>query len=1201
MPVPATTRAIATPQSEETLAPDEWMRLPGKELLRRLAIGNTANKTGHLDYVACRTPHRSKFSPQTVAFCDNFLVRVIVPDYHLKKPEVDDSGIAVNEEVDGRSKQYCHLGDRMTVLRDIMRDYQVEGDTERFSFTQSDKRRVIVKPVPMTPLSDADRVLLGRLGYNRCVFNHQPHKHVESGDQATKFYWQNIKISCQDSSLQFVIDFIRSGVLNNEKMYLKDFDTTIDCGGVFKRAEVLKYLNTLGFNLQNASGNSRVAGSCVLENTVDVGENCITWMTEIDGFRARLKLYLKLVQELEMAAVRADVGAHVWDWMCSHDNRLADARDATTETGMTRAEITVYFDRKPGGLDEDGNATLDSMDFHTAYRQLKSEAQWMADIATRAVQIVPEELVYDCPHRQMVTNWLNNMKHMLVLYDCMDDLGLVVYGFNEVTDKVAGYAVTSNWNRLSSYVMQMLMVKDLPIDVITIQRGTVPGRTVRVRGKDRFKPDPPAAQVIPEWLVKKMKLKPKARADGSLIPFTFKRPVDAEVDQTVPGSLPSMGFSVPAPPPPLPVAADNAAEGDGEEEAGGDDGSDDASDTDSVRDGAGVIESSDDEELSEEEEEEENGEEEDGDGRSVITRVIPTRNVEAGTCVISTTRFHRFAATPYEPLVARFPSSKSLATSMQKFPTNASDAAAQNATWQANKAFASSLLVSSGFAGAPIEPGGAPTAVAGVQAEIPYAKFVSTKKIDRFDLVQTESVLPINTLGIRPAASFEAYRVWKSVLKGRSNPFQPWFGKVLKRRNEGRAIDRLASIAVGAAERPMMYDAHFKEHAVVSFKSTLQTATTACKSLATLDTGEYPIVAVMQRGRSGNGGRTGISPLSNHVVFLREPDSTTASAFTAPGIINEGMKTHRDALAPHLLNGRGGAFWFSLTDVSMMGSIGTLTRLADVGTNKRRRITGSDGVTRSQIDIGLVLEIHGITVADSEAAKRAAAQALEKKGAASVDSSDAATVALPIPDLTTGELQQTKGFMELFPGVNHPVGLKLQVLAVGTFTHGRRKDIPVLKTYVCGADPSTAVCVWANTARLTEIAGKLHTGAPVLIVTKYMAGDVIGGVGCDANDWLVPSRAGFAAATTPFGKGMPAGKQILHIESVKYGQTKNGGKPQPVIRCVDGHLWRFSQWNHGRKFETADQLRTGFGINLPAWTSVPPVTAGAGGSNDPLP
>ena len=110
---------MANAKSTEEFGPGDWMELEGRELLRRLAVGNIANFTGRLDYIAGRAPLGAKLGAKTDAFCDNFLLRVAVPGYYITQGAVAEGG-GVNENKDGRSKVYAHLGHFMKLIRRIL-------------------------------------------------------------------------------------------------------------------------------------------------------------------------------------------------------------------------------------------------------------------------------------------------------------------------------------------------------------------------------------------------------------------------------------------------------------------------------------------------------------------------------------------------------------------------------------------------------------------------------------------------------------------------------------------------------------------------------------------------------------------------------------------------------------------------------------------------------------------------------------------------------------------------------------------------------------------------------------------------------------------------------------------------------------------------------------------------------------------------
>ena len=452
----------------------KWYAFPPKEMLRLLAVGNIANFTDDLDYVSCRTPMRSaegeglKFQRVTEAFCDNFLVRCIVPSYHLRNPTGDDAGdddtdAEEEEGYDQRTKRYIHFGAIASEIRKELDAYQAGG-------VRVFKNKHDVKPVPMAPFNEEDEqrlrelVATGKDGWAKYIHDHNPNLHRETDHPTDKklkktiFYWQSFKVAVPKADLQHALAFVKSSVLLRHRVFFKDFDTTIDCGGVFHRQELFDWLTaeergTERFRVEHSGAFKRTdSNNTILDNVPEVGHNCLSWMTTVKdskgrAFRVRLKIYLKLVQELEKAAVRANIGQHIWDWLVSMGSRLANARDATTNVGMTRAEITVYYDRRPVES-EGGTWGITVPHFDEAHTELDSEPAWMTSIAERAVDVVPKELVYACPHSDTVKAWVGNMKHCLVVYDTTTNCGMVCYSYHRVTKALSAQWFT-NWATLS--------------------------------------------------------------------------------------------------------------------------------------------------------------------------------------------------------------------------------------------------------------------------------------------------------------------------------------------------------------------------------------------------------------------------------------------------------------------------------------------------------------------------------------------------------------------------------------------------------------------------------------------------------------------------------------------------------------------------------------------------------------------------------
>ena len=88
--------------------------------------------------------------------------------------------------------------------------------------------------------------------------------------------------------------------------------------GSFNKEEVIHHLITNeGFRKQEH------ADKTILDNTDQVGNNCLTYMETVDGLTTFSTIYNKMVQVLESK----DVGQSWNDWVCQKDTCLAKSRD----------------------------------------------------------------------------------------------------------------------------------------------------------------------------------------------------------------------------------------------------------------------------------------------------------------------------------------------------------------------------------------------------------------------------------------------------------------------------------------------------------------------------------------------------------------------------------------------------------------------------------------------------------------------------------------------------------------------------------------------------------------------------------------------------------------------------------------------------------------------------------------------------------
>ena len=254
------------------------------------------------------------------------------------------------------------------------------------------------------------------------------------------YYLQEYKVACPNVDYSIVMDFIRSMSYNMIGMFLKDIDISMDYSGSFDKYEVVECLiSNEGFKLAGTSGD---ADRIIVDNDSRVGRNCLTFMEAIDGFTMRQKIYNKMVQILESKSVRSTVGCHWKDWVCQTDTRLADARDKARDRGLTRAEVTFYIESLiPSDVFIDG-------------------------VLQGITRYVPKSFVYSTTYSATWKAYCDAFLHSLVCIDRTADVGIVVYGFNEITGKISGQ-LYERWGRQEKWCLDKITLNgNLPLDVI---------------------------------------------------------------------------------------------------------------------------------------------------------------------------------------------------------------------------------------------------------------------------------------------------------------------------------------------------------------------------------------------------------------------------------------------------------------------------------------------------------------------------------------------------------------------------------------------------------------------------------------------------------------------------------------------------------------------------------------------------------------
>ena len=269
-------------------------------VVEKLICSNALNLTGTTNYNAGGVKDGVGFNKVTEKFVDNFLLRVLVPDYNIKN---------------GRN---IFIGSQNRTIRELL---DAHGLT-----------KCNVKAVAFSKLNESEppQDMLVRMS----------HRNIDK--KANCYFYQEYKIACPNLAYNDVMDFIRNVDYNGIGFFLKDIDVTIDYAGSFDKYEVIDHLTAKeGFREQGTEGD---ALRTIVNNDSMVGKNCLTFMETIDGLTTRQKIYNKMVQMLECKSVRSKTGCHWKDWICQTGTRLAKARDGAKDRGLTRAEVSFYSD-----------------------------------------------------------------------------------------------------------------------------------------------------------------------------------------------------------------------------------------------------------------------------------------------------------------------------------------------------------------------------------------------------------------------------------------------------------------------------------------------------------------------------------------------------------------------------------------------------------------------------------------------------------------------------------------------------------------------------------------------------------------------------------------------------------------------------------------------------------------------------------------
>ena len=379
-------------------------------VLETLVKANALNRTGNIDYNKYGQLDCVGFEKVSEKFVDNFLFKVLVPDYNTKK--------------DKHKKMLRNnfVGSQNRKIRELL--------------AANDLENCVVKAITFYKVIPEEDMLGNMPDRNK-------NKEVET------YYEQVFKIACPNVDYDAVMQFLRYVDYNSYGFFLKDLDITMDYAGSFDKYKCIEHLTTFkDFREQGTIKNGEEFPRTIVNNDTLVGKNCLTWMEEVDGYTTRQKIYNKMVQMLESKSVRNNVGSHWKDWASQSGTRLANARDQAKNRGLTRAEVTFYIE----------NDIPDETNINTALEHI--------------VKYIPLEIVYSTTYANIWKSYCENFKHSLVCIDRSKDIGIIVYTYNQITGNISGNVV-EKWNEKEKWCLDKLTLNgNLPLDIIEVTEVT---------------------------------------------------------------------------------------------------------------------------------------------------------------------------------------------------------------------------------------------------------------------------------------------------------------------------------------------------------------------------------------------------------------------------------------------------------------------------------------------------------------------------------------------------------------------------------------------------------------------------------------------------------------------------------------------------------------------------------------------------------
>ena len=200
-------------------------------VMETLIRANALNRTGDVNYNENGLKDSVGFEEVTEKFVDNFLFRVLVPDYNIKKGKnlfIGTQNKMITDLLDAKGLEKC-------VVKAIL-------------FKKVQHEQVPKEILKSMPNADINKL-------------------------AEVYYFQDFKIACPNKDYLTVMKFLREEDYKGYGFFLKDVDITKDYAGSFDKYEVVNQLTSMqGFREQGSVNKGEEYPRTIIDNDAMVGK-----------------------------------------------------------------------------------------------------------------------------------------------------------------------------------------------------------------------------------------------------------------------------------------------------------------------------------------------------------------------------------------------------------------------------------------------------------------------------------------------------------------------------------------------------------------------------------------------------------------------------------------------------------------------------------------------------------------------------------------------------------------------------------------------------------------------------------------------------------------------------------------------------------------------------------------------------------------